>query len=373
MNHYVPAEPFHPGEYISDELEARGWTQDDLAEVLGISRRHVINLVTGKSGVTPEIAIALGQAFGQDPKTWMNLQVSYELAQANQKDREIERRANLYARFPVREMRRRQWISESQSTEGTEKSICEFLKIPCIEDEPAIQVAARKSSDYGVDTMAQKAWFRRVEQLAQHAPASAYSDRNFEPAIRDLLALAANSEDVRRVPKFLAEMGVRLVVVEHLKGTGIDGVALWLDEQSPVVGLSLRYDRIDNFWFTLFHELVHIKHRDKSPPVDVDVMNPESGELPEIEKRANSEAANYLIPTDKLASFIARTKPLYYEKKVVQFAQARGVHPGIVVGQLQRRKELTYAQLRKLLAKVRSEILGQAISDGWGNNLNLDE
>jgi HTH-type transcriptional regulator/antitoxin HigA len=183
--------------------------------------------------------------------------------------------------------------------------------------------------------------------------------------IAELKKLTAHPEDLRRVPKVLAEFGIRLVLIEHLPKTRIDGAALWLDAVSPVVALSLRYDRIDSFWHTLIHELVHVRDRD-DPVVDSDMTSTES-ELPPVEIKANAEACNYLIPIEKLDSFVARQKPLYYQTKVVQFAQARGVHPGIVVGQLQRRGELDWQQLRKLLAKMRHEIIGQALTDGWGN------
>jgi HTH-type transcriptional regulator/antitoxin HigA len=82
MDRFVTAEPFHPGEYIQEELDARGWAQEDLAQVLNISRRQVANLLAGNSGLTPDVAFAIGQAFGQDPVTWMNIQVAYELALA---------------------------------------------------------------------------------------------------------------------------------------------------------------------------------------------------------------------------------------------------------------------------------------------------
>src|SRR6185437_4970401 len=110
-------------------------------------------------------------------------------------------------------------------------------------------------------TPAQIAWFHRARQLGECVGASAYNDDAFPELVVQLLKLAAYPEDARHVPKLLADFGIRLVLLEHLPGTKIDGVALWLDRQSPVVALALRYDRIDNFWHTLFHELVHVRDR----------------------------------------------------------------------------------------------------------------
>lgn len=366
MTTFVPAEPFPPGEYLQDELDARGWTHDDLASVLSMSRRQVINLIQGKSGITPDTAHALAEAFDQNAQTWMNLQVAYELAVAAQKERDVKRRARIFNKVPVRELRRRGWIPDVDSTDELEAAVRRLLRIDSIEKEVSVAVAARKSTSYKMDTNAQKAWYCRAREMAEHVGAAKYTKANLVSGMPDLLALSAYPEDARRVPKVLADMGIRFVVVQHLKKTHIDGVALWLNRTTPVVAVSLRYDRIDNFWFTLVHELIHIKYRDKSP-VDVDVAATVGDkELPEMEQRANREAAQYLVPADKLESFVRRTGPLYYEPRIVQFAQARGRHPGIIVGQLQHRDELGCQQFRKLLAKVREEVISGAMADGWG-------
>ena len=101
MNRFVSVEPFPPGEYIQEELDARGWCQEDLAQILGISRRQVANLLSGESALTPDVATALGQAFNQEPVTWMNLQVAYELALAAKKERDTARRAAIFNKVPV--------------------------------------------------------------------------------------------------------------------------------------------------------------------------------------------------------------------------------------------------------------------------------
>lgn len=363
--YFVPAEVIHPGEFLKDELEARGWAWEDLAEITKISRRQIGSLIAGTSGITANTATAIAQAFGQEPTTWMNLQIMYELAHAAKKDRDIGRRAKIFDRVPVRELRRRGWIQKTDDVDELESEICSFLRIGSVGEEFSLKVAARKSTEYGTENGAQIAWYSRARQLAESIAAATFKQARLEDWLTEgMRPLLAYPEDTRRVPKILAELGVRLVLVETLPQAKIDGVAFRLSDGSPVVALSLRYDRIDNFWHNLIHELVHIKYGDESP---IDVESDDHGSQPAIEDRANDEAADYLIPREKLQSFIRRMNKLYYQAKVVQFAQANGVHPGIAVGQLQRRKELDYSQLRKLLAKVREHVVGQAITDGWGN------
>ena len=367
MDTFVPAVATPPGKFLEDELEARGWTHEDLASVTGISRRQVINLIQGKAGVTPETAQSLAAAFGQEAQTWMNLQAMYELAQAAQDKREVARRAKVFEKAPIRELRRRAWIPDVDETQKLESAICGFLRIDRIDDEPQMAVAARKGTAYSSHTPEQMAWFCKARELAESCSVARYNEGKIDEAVGSLRELAAYPEDTRSVPKLLADYGVRFVVVQQLRKTKVDGVAFWVnDGTSPAIALSLRYDRIDNFWFSLLHEIVHIKYRHETV-VDCDlVASAGREELPEQEKIANCEAANYLIPRDRLDSFVQRQKPLYYDTRIVQFAQARGVHPGIVIGQLQNCGEIGY-QRRKHLVKVREHVLETALSDGWEN------
>src|ERR1035441_9894923 len=100
----TPAEVFPPGEFIREEIEARGWSQVELAEVLGRPPRLVSELVSGKRAITPETAKGLGAAFGTGPQFWMNLERDYRLAHAVHDDEGVERRSRLYIKAPVKEM-----------------------------------------------------------------------------------------------------------------------------------------------------------------------------------------------------------------------------------------------------------------------------
>lgn len=76
----IPAETFHPGEFIQEELAARGWTQAQLAEITGFSPQFINDLIRGRRDVSARFAIILGAAFGTSAEFWMNLQLAQELA-----------------------------------------------------------------------------------------------------------------------------------------------------------------------------------------------------------------------------------------------------------------------------------------------------
>jgi HTH-type transcriptional regulator/antitoxin HigA len=104
MPNRTPAEVFAPGEFIRDELDARGWTQGDLAQIMGRPLRLVNELIAGKKQITPETARGLAKAFGDDDALyWMNLDSAYRLARTEPADESVGRRAKLYSLFPVRE------------------------------------------------------------------------------------------------------------------------------------------------------------------------------------------------------------------------------------------------------------------------------
>jgi HTH-type transcriptional regulator/antitoxin HigA len=373
----VPAEVFPPGEFLKDELEARGWTQAELAGILGRPVRLVNEIIAGKRGITPETAKELGAALGTSPEYWMNLDSAYQLWRAHRDperfDR-ITREARLRERYPVREMIKRGWIENTRDWRVLETSVLRFYGKRTIDEEPRPASAAKRPSYAEPLTPIQEAWFFRVRQIAAAAPAATYSEGILRESVVKLAGLRADPDDIRRVPALLAECGVRFVVVEPLPASKIDGVCFWVDSQ-PIIGMSLRFDRVDNFWFVLRHEIEHVLRRDgqEEPLLDSE-LDGASGksdhDLPGEEPAANAAAAEFCVPQEQLNDFVARAHPIYSEDRVVQFARSTGVHPGLVVGQLQRRLS-KYNLLRKYLVPVRHLITSAALTDGFGQALPI--
>ena len=212
-------------------------------------------------------------------------------------------------------------------------------------------------------------------RLAQGVTARPFSHSHLNEAIRKLQALAENAEDARHVPKLLADAGVRFLIIEPLPNTRIDGACFWLDDKSPVIVLSLRYDRIDSFWHTLMHELGHIISGDGPDGhwiLDTDIAGedlPDPSQKPEHEQRADQFGVAALVPQDELEDFITRVRPLYSAMRIQGFANRVKVHGGIVVGQLRHRGEIEYRHHRRFLTPVRQLVTQVALTDGWGSVL----
>jgi HTH-type transcriptional regulator / antitoxin HigA len=364
----TPAEVFPPGEFIRDELEARGWTQGDLAQIMGRPLQFVNELVAGKKQITPETALGLAKAFGDDDAVyWMNLDNVYRLANAKPADEAVSRRASLYTKFPVREILKRNWIEPSDNLDVVEHRICQFYRINSVNEKPEFAHAA-KADQYDDRTPLQWAWLFRAKELAEAIHSASFSAPKLRASLAKLRTILVAPEEIRQVPTILAEAGVRFVIVEFLPGAKIDGAAFWLDETIPVVAMSLRFDRIYNFWFVLRHEIEHILQRDSLLTIDVELTErlQRKENLPREEVRANDAASEFVIPRDELDSFIKRVRPLYSEHRILLFSKRIGVHPGLVVGQLQFREEVPYTHFHKFLVKVREIITQTALTDGWG-------
>lgn len=376
MEERRPAEVFHPGEFLRDELDERGWTQTEFAEIIDRPLRLVNEIVNGKRGITPETAKELGAALGTSPELWMNLDSAYHLWKTDPVSPSIERRAKLREQYPVRDMILRNWIRPSEDTEVLESQLLRYFEVGSIEETPSLAYkAAARRSDAEEEELSptQLAWLYRVKHVSSAMQVSKYSKKKLLNALSQLKDLREFPEDIRNIPQLLEDCGTRFVVVEPLPGSKIDGVCFWIND-SPIVGLTLRFDRIDNFWFVLRHELEHVLNgegREKAI-VDSDLnYSEQSEELPPQEVPANAAAAEFCVPQDQLEDFIARKGPYISRKDVVGFARSIEVHPGLVVGQLQWKLQ-RFDLFRSFLVSIRDKIVPVAMTDGYGQMMPLE-
>lgn len=370
-----------PGKFLRAELEARGLTQAEFAKILGRPVQFVSELLSGKRSVTPETAVGLASALGdaQTPKLWLNREAAYRLSKITpQRDSAVEKRAQLYLRVPVKELVDRRWIEDSPDVDVLQDRILKFYDIPSLDklDEPAeLSHAPRQSTSYSIPpTPAQLAWFCRAKHLAEKLRVTGgFSPRSFETALTGLAKLKTAVDQLGLVPQLLSQAGIRFLIVQHLTHTKIDGVCLWLDDKSPVVVLSLRYDRVDWFWHTIMHEMCHVKNGDgqrtSQPRIDTELVGTDAepfDDKPDSERRADECATNFLVSQTMLDDFVHRVRPYYSALKIAQFAERVGVHPGIVVGQLQHRREIPYSHGRRMLVGVKQIVTAASVTDGWG-------
>jgi HTH-type transcriptional regulator/antitoxin HigA len=374
MNKLAPIPVDHPGTFLKEELEARGWLQADLAYILGMDPSHLNRVISGKSDINPDIAVSLGDAFDMPPEFFLNLQKLHDLHRAKRSDPGVRTRASWLSVFPVREMIKRGWIEDTEPALLDLQMMRFFEKnrvadIPFVNDDVALTPHAARKSDYAQTTAVQYVWLTRVRKIAEQIACPAYSEGALRAALTDIRAHMMEKEDLARVPHILQKCGVRFVLVEALPGSKIDGVCLWIDGQ-PVIGMTNRLDRSDNFCFVLRHEIEHILNQDGMAAsfAPVDEYDPEAPDREaDCERIADIAAAEFCVPQALLNSFILRKSPFISEKDVLTFASRVEINPAVVIGQIQR-KTKRYTFLRKYQTSIRDYLLDWPYKDGWGHH-----
>lgn len=370
-----------PGQLIEALLADRGWTKRTLAIVLAVDETTVAKWTSDRQPVNANIAVLLEEAFDVPAERFLELQRSFDLVKARhvaRPDPGRKNRAHLFGGLPIAEMIKRCWIDaeDARDVPSVERSLAKFFGVATPDEIPILPHAAKKK-DVGPEvTPPQLAWLYRVNSIASGMLVAPYSPQAVKAAVSKLALLRQSPEELRKVPRILAEAGIRFVIVQSLESAKIDGVCFWLDDHSPVIGMSLRFDRIDNFWFVLRHELQHVieRHGLVSPVIDAELEGAKAGtgvDIPEEERIANEAAAEFCVPDAQMKAFIVRKAPFYSERDLLGFARTIGVHPGLVAGQLQRRTE-RYDRFRNHLVKIRGFVSPGAMVDGWGDVAPID-
>lgn len=255
--------------------------------------------------------------------------------------------------LPIPEMVRRGWFTGFRGTATAARKKIDSLISDFLGPlgEAALRPALNRQrvrTNKNPDPWALAAWRIRVVNLALEKEAVEYSEKNLTAdCLNELSRLSALSAGPKLAEEYLSKIGIRLVVERHLQRTYLDGAAILLPDGSPVVGLTLRYDRQDHFWFTLFHELAHVSlhlNRESDEAFFDDMADPDGDS---VEKEADRFACDSLIPPDKWeeAGLVAEeTKP----KDIREFAAQLRIHPAIVAGRVQHEKK-DYSLFRSLL------------------------
>ena len=310
-----------PGQLIESLLSERGWTKRVLAIVMGIDETNLNRILSDKRPLTAEIALTLEEVFDIPAERFLALQRDLDLAKARlvaRADPGRASRARVFGGLPVTEMIKRGWLdaADVRDVARVEASLSKFFGVDTVDDIEALPHAARKSDALSQATPTQLAWLRRVRQIASEMIVAPYSELSGHRAVEQLKLLTLAAEEARKVPRILAECGIRFALVESLPAAKIDGACFWLGEGAPVIGMSMRHDRIDNFWFVLRHEIEHVLrgHGKAVAIIDSELEGERAGVGPEVaneERVANRAASEFCVPSKTMDSFVARKAPFF--------------------------------------------------------------
>lgn len=305
----------------------------DLIPFLG-SRSKVSEVLSGKRPLTLQMARALHANLGI-PADVLLQQPGRELRSALEG---IE-----WTRFPLAEMAKRGWIKKQSNLKAHAESIVRDL-IKRAGGEHVLPVGLYRKNNLAranakTDPYALKAWCWVVLARAnsEKLPATYKPGTITLAFLREVATLSWSENGPLLAKEFLAKHGIHLVCLEHLPKTHLDGAALQLGDGTPVVGLTLRYDRLDNFWFCLLHELAHIgRHMEGNKAEafvdDLTLRDVEGVQRDVREEEADEWAENGLIPEDVWST--SRVKDAPSPLAVVELAQRLSIHPAIIAGRI---------------------------------------
>ena len=269
------------------------------------------------------------------------------------------------AKFPIKEMRNRGYFEGFRGTvreamDNAEELIRSFMRdVQLLPTHPARlrapmhQSGARLMDDYALLTW-RVAVLKKARQIKLK---SAYvKDSLTDERLRELVRLSRFEQGPRLAQEFLADMGIALVFEDHFNKTYLDGAAMF-DEDRPVVALTLRHDRLDNFWFALLHELVHVKkHLRPDHSFIADNLDDKIHRQTAEEREADAGARDALIPpAEWLASELVISPTM---DAAVALADKLRIHPTIVAGRV-RFESGNWRLLSSIKAEVRCQFLDQ--------------
>lgn len=365
-----------PGGALQKMLDMKEWNQSVLASVLNKPASYINRVIHGKATITAEVAKGLATVFGTDAEFWLTLESQRQLSEVGDDDElAIRRRSICYDLAPIKEIQKRGWIKETAVADDLVSEMQSFFMQQDLAQPIKVLASFRRSTDHDDTEMspAQRAWCFRALHVAKKIATPKYDESRLSECAKKLRELAAHRPEARNVSACLLECGIRFVIVEHLPTTKIDGCTFWIDDESPVIAVTTRKDQIDSFWFTVFHELSHVKHRDAfsldNDLFGTDTSIPGVAKSP-VERRADLEAAQFLVDQTQLESFVKRVRPLYSRTRIVQFSHKVKIHPGVVVGQLQHRGEVGFHAHKEFLVKIRDVVTPTSVTDGWGHSLS---
>ncbi len=316
---------------IEFRMDQSGLTRRDLVPFIGSSAK-VSEVLSGKRPITMSMARALHSHLGipadvllQEPGASLPDDIP-----------DIE-----WTRFPLNAMAKAGWILSvpnlRERAEELVSSLMERAGGRAFAANPLYRKNDGRRINAKTDDYALRAWCWQVmAQARQHEPSVEYRAGVVTPQfLRQIASFSLLNNGPVQAREFLAGHGICLEYVKHLPKTHLDGAALRLPDGRPVIGLTLRYDRLDNFWFTLQHELAHVGlhlDRDDNEGGFVDDHSLRGMEKGSVEDDADRWAQNALIPPEvwRDGAILDDAGPL----EVMQMAHEAQVHPAIVAGRI---------------------------------------
>jgi HTH-type transcriptional regulator / antitoxin HigA len=316
-----------PIDAIMFQMEQHNLTPRSLIPYIG-SRSKVSEVLSRKRPLTISMIRALHEGLG------IPASVLIQKSTAEEHDPEQSEEPD-WSRFPIREMAARGWVENSlQSVKSF------FTRLPSpVQSAILLRKTKHIRSARGMDTYALTAWVARIVTIAnERSDFGKYHKGSVNLSfMQEVARCSALNNGPVIVRDFLAKRGIPLIIEPHLSSTYLDGAAILIYSERPIIGMTLRHDRVDNFWFTLMHELAHVSlHSGQENTEFIDDLDVESREDPK-EKEADVLAGEALIPRAIWVSSAASRVPS--PEAALSLSRKLQINPAIVAGKMRHERK----------------------------------
>lgn len=331
-----------PGMTIKEMLVERGMNQNEFAARMDLSEKHVSRLVNGEVLLTQDVALRLESVLGISASFWNRLESNYrETLTKVQAENDMENDEVIARLLPYSQMASLGWVREATHIKEKVFILRQFWEVSnltLLDNGMITRIACRRLAITEKADLALMAWAQKAKRDARQVKTSPINIERLIaqlPSIRRMTLLPVDAFS-KRLQELLAECGVALVFVPHLRGSFLHG-ATFVDGRKIVLGMTVRGNDGDRFWFSLFHEFAHII---------LGHTGQQDGVSKEDESVADQWAADQLVAPTSYKAFIEKRR--FSREAVTEFAKSIGVAPGIVVGRLQKELFVRYDSLNDL-------------------------
>jgi len=353
----------HPSEILRDIIDDREITQKYLATKLGISLKHMSELLSGQVSFTTNMALKLAFVLDTPADTWLQLQANYDmirsrLAIKTQMDQQYESEKDILPEFSDCYGNLQKWGLVKKTLVHKERynNILDFFAIPSLQLLTNNYNLAKFRKGIGEpDIRSVAGWLRygekQFENLKLKEPFNVSKFKQSLEEARTLtnLPIAEASSELVRI---CAEAGVAVVFTPYFTKTYINGSTRWIVPSRPLIQLSERNKRSDTLWFTFFHEAAHILlHSKKQIYINWDSVDEETNALEE--DAANEHARNFLIPLSKYEEFLENNEPSY--ENIILFSDTIKIGPDVVAGRLAYEKKIGWPLANRFFRRIKLE------------------
>ncbi|WP_293894430.1 HigA family addiction module antitoxin [Flavobacterium sp.] len=344
----VPSFATHPGTILVDEIEANNFSQIDFAKMIDIKRSLLNEIIKGKRNITADLAILFEKALGIDAEYWLEAQKNYELDKARIEAKNKQQLEAIEVWNVVKDFIPTSFYKKEKILSGNPQYDNEIIKeiydvsnldqLAVMKLQP-VYTRFKKSTKLKTDVINIMGWVKLVQFKAKDVTAPPFNQENQEMLVADLREILTKNKDVlNKVQAKLHEYGIKLIYQTKGEKTPIDGVSFW-SEGNPAIGMTLRHNRLDNFAFTLFHELGHVYehliNNNTAEFIDLDIKNEEEEYKNSVEeKQANTFAQTSLIKNEDWEQYSKNIHFGQSEESIKAFAKKVKIHPSIVKGRV---------------------------------------